>query len=540
MRPIVFSILMLTSGLAFAQDVQPHPPGRIEPVPEAPPSLESVLTEPHLTTPACLETSVHRLKHISAAEAAKKIDAALREKHGIETRVQGLVVESQLIVIPEPVSNSLIVAALPEFVPAVRELIEKADRPPRQFTVEARVTRVDGKQRRLLISPRISTIAGRPANVLIQDGEGHGYELEIIVEDVRPEQEPSPRTGGKTAAATPGGEAVPADAAEVIVKPKRHSADLTEEEIEQKLREKTSLHFESVPLNNAMRQVARQAGINVVLDDLGLMERGVRPTRTVSVDASNLPLGEIVRQLIAPLGLDFRIEDEVLKITSRMRSRGPLMTRTYPVADVATETGKGIPRINLQPLVDKIEAEVHPDSWVHSGGPAVIRPFGNTLIIRQSREGHQLIENLLTSIRHEMAQEPTKLDVRAARALLPPMVVPAQIEPVAATQPAPVEPARLQPEQSEPAPKPVAETRTYAVADLTRLLDGSHEIAWLVDELRPLCSAEEGICASVRADRTKSNLVVHGSAAIHAEVERRLEQIRRIKRHFVSEPARQN
>ena len=538
MRPIVLSILVLTSGLASAQDVQPHPPARIEPVPETPPSLEAA-AEPHLTTPACLETSVHRLKHISAADAARRIDAALREKHAIEPRVRGLVVESQVVVIPEPVSNSLIVAALPEFVAEVRDLVEQADRPPRQFTVEARMTRLDADGTRVLISrPQLRTTAGRPATVRIQDGEGRGYELEIVVEDAgRSEGEAAPGAATKTTAANSSGEAVPADAAEVIVKPKRHSADLTEEEIQQKLREKTSLHFESVPLNNAMRQVAQQAGINVVLDDLGLMERGVRPTRTVSVAASNLPLGEIVRSVLAPLGLDFRIEDEVLKITSRMRSRGPLETRMYPVADVATETQNGIPRVNLQPLVEKIEGEVHPDSWVHNGGPAVIRPFGNSLIVRQSQEGHELIENLLTSIRHDLAREPTKLDVRSARALLPPMLVPAQIEPVAATQPAPAEPWKPDPEQSEPAPRPAAETRSYAVADLTRQADGSHEIAWLVDELRPLCSAEEGICASVRADQTSSNLVVHGSAAIHAEVERRLEQIRRIRRHFAPEPA---
>jgi hypothetical protein len=226
MRPIVLSILMLTSGLASAQDVQPHPPARIEPVPEAPPSLESV-AEPHLTAPACLETSVHRLKHISAAEAATKLDAALREKHGIETRVQGLVVESLLVVIPEPVSNSLIVAARPEFVAEVRELIEKADRPPRQFTVQARMTRLGADGSRLLISrPQIRTTAGRPAMVRIQDSDGRGYELEITVDDVRPEQDSPPAPAARTAAAGQEGEVVLPEGAEVIVKPKRQSADL--------------------------------------------------------------------------------------------------------------------------------------------------------------------------------------------------------------------------------------------------------------------------------------------------------------------------
>ncbi len=179
MRNVLLACLVFTGwNLAAAEPPSTIPQNHKTML--APPIPRPVLRAP--TTP--LKTIVqHRLKYADAKKVAIEIDSALCRKHQIERTQCGSVVESKLVIVPDPVTNSLIVVAAPELADEIRQLIEKADRPPKQYVVEAKIIEIspDGKQA-IKAAPTLMTIAGQPASLSIQQADGLTLELELTVE----------------------------------------------------------------------------------------------------------------------------------------------------------------------------------------------------------------------------------------------------------------------------------------------------------------------------------------------------------------------
>ena len=116
--------------------------------------------------------------------------------------------------------------------------------------------------------------------------------------------------------------------------PDNRSRTEEEKRIEKSLSRQISLHFQEIPLRDVMRHIATVADVNVVLDNLGLEEEGVSTDSPVSIDVNGIRLKSALNLLLEPLHLAYTIEDEVLKVTSRMRQQGRLVVATYPVADL--------------------------------------------------------------------------------------------------------------------------------------------------------------------------------------------------------------
>ncbi|MEX0701642.1 MAG: hypothetical protein WD069_06045 [Planctomycetales bacterium] len=108
----------------------------------------------------------------------------------------------------------------------------------------------------------------------------------------------------------------------------------TELLIEKSLNQKISLHFESRPLSEVMGHIATIADMNIVLDTLGLEEEAIDKSHPVSINVDGIMLRSALNLLLEPMHLTYTVKDEVLKITSRMRQQGELITDTYSVADL--------------------------------------------------------------------------------------------------------------------------------------------------------------------------------------------------------------
>ncbi|HUG91791.1 MAG TPA: hypothetical protein VML55_13215 [Planctomycetaceae bacterium] len=107
-----------------------------------------------------------------------------------------------------------------------------------------------------------------------------------------------------------------------------------EQQIEQSLSRRISLNFEKAPLSEVLKHVAAIADINVALDKQGLEEEGVPTDQEVTIHVEGIMLKSALNLMLKPLHLGYTIEDEVLKITSRMRQQGQLQVRNYTVADL--------------------------------------------------------------------------------------------------------------------------------------------------------------------------------------------------------------
>jgi RNA polymerase sigma factor (sigma-70 family) len=185
--------------------------------------------------------------------------------------------------------------------------------------------------------------------------------------------------------------------------------------IEAKLNEKVSVHIDKQPLGEAVSYLQNYSGVNIVLDPKALSEEGVTSSSPVSLTAEQVPMKSVLKLLLRPLGLTFKIEDEVVLITSPQAVLPQTYPKSYYVGDLVNPKPFG-----LTPLTELIEASVAPGTWmVHDGyGNQVpskknsrgtvpqdqrnaMVPFFLTvsLIVRCSAETHDEIASLLRCLR---------------------------------------------------------------------------------------------------------------------------------------------
>lgn len=221
---------------------------------------------------------------------------------------------------------------------------------------------------------------------------------------------------------------------------KRTDAEL---KIQESLNRAVSLHEDNVPLGEVIKKISAMTDINIVIDPRGVEEEGATTDALVSIDVDGIPLKSVLNLILERFNLAYMIQDDVLKITSRLRQQGQMIAVTYPVADLvvpipnfATGVGVGMnnvdprngslnqaagsmmsvpagmggmggqsmaqvapnvagglnqvgsnPRAPQQPtqstdydtLIELITRTIAPDSWEQVGGPASIQRFETTL-----------------------------------------------------------------------------------------------------------------------------------------------------------------
>ena len=101
--------------------------------------------------------------------------------------------------------------------------------------------------------------------------------------------------------------------------------------IESKLEERISLSVDKKPLEEAVGFLRTYTGLNIVLDPRALSKAGITASWPVSLSAQQVPLKTVIKLLLRPLDLTYKIEDEAVLITSPDNAlRAPSPTLTYP------------------------------------------------------------------------------------------------------------------------------------------------------------------------------------------------------------------
>ena len=110
--------------------------------------------------------------------------------------------------------------------------------------------------------------------------------------------------------------------------------------IEAKLKDTISLNVDKQPLSEAITFLQNYTGLNVVLDPKALNDEGLTSAAPVSLTVNNVQLKTALKLLLRPLGLTYRVEDEVLLITSP-GSTAQMFTKPYYVGDLIMPANKG-------------------------------------------------------------------------------------------------------------------------------------------------------------------------------------------------------
>ena len=111
--------------------------------------------------------------------------------------------------------------------------------------------------------------------------------------------------------------------------------------IEAKLKESISLNVEKQPLGEAVKFIQDYTGLNIVIDPKGLSDEGLTSGAPVSLNVNNVQVKTALKFMLRPLGLTYKVEDEVVMITSPSATQAETFVKTYYVGDLVIPPNKG-------------------------------------------------------------------------------------------------------------------------------------------------------------------------------------------------------
>lgn len=138
------------------------------------------------------------------------------------------------------------------------------------------------------------------------------------------------------------------------------------------LQQRVEVNFQDKPLGEVLDMLSEITGINIVPDPAGFVEENVQTSEQVTLNLRQpVSLRSALRLMLDPLGLDYTVQHETLKITSKRLTQNTLTTVVYDVADLVIPIPNFIPQSN-QNLQDSIRNAIHTLGY---GG--VWRPVGS-------------------------------------------------------------------------------------------------------------------------------------------------------------------
>lgn len=152
-------------------------------------------------------------------------------------------------------------------------------------------------------------------------------------------------------------------------------------DIEKALATPTSCGFQETPLDEVIAQLSKQHGIPMLISTRDLNDVGLAADTPITFQSKGKKLAEVLDGMLAPLQLEWMIEDGVLLIATEDGVGQAVVPHVYRLRP-------GVP--NVGTLVQQIETTVAPASWANKGGPASIVACGpRLLVVAQSYSNHR-------------------------------------------------------------------------------------------------------------------------------------------------------
>lgn len=266
-----------------------------------------------------------------------------------------------------------------------------------------------------------------------------------------------------------------------------------EEKILLALAEPTVVEFEGTPLQDVIGYVQEKHELEIEVDQAALNDAGLSLEMPTTVKSKGLPLRSTLRRLL-PRELTYYVDDDVLMITTQDKASETLVTRTYPVGDLVSNTVEVLPaepvtgggmmgagggmggagggrrsstsRIpsSYSRLIEAMTTTIQPASWdVLSGNGSIVAvPEARSLVISQTHAAHDDVVRLLRALRAARV-----IGEQTARENAPPLHAPPQTptpapatylepraEPTIILPPTPAAPPALPPSTPSASPTP--------------------------------------------------------------------------------------
>ena len=281
--------------------------------------------------------------------------------------------------------------------------ITKPSSPPVKGTpyyrVQLRIIAVDADGQEAIIAEPLLQTTGAAAGITLEEDSGRKFEFHF-------------------SAAEPGAPS-PLPISAVEEKPIRQVGTPTPESLaEASLNKRVSVKAVQQPRREVLKNVARQAGLQVAMEPEVAEASAAKLAAPISVDLEDASLDEALKRLVQPLELAYDVRHDLVMIGFQQPPvvRQPAVptaplpvpvppkssnsddwsVRVYAVSDlVKLDAAKGTP--DFVPLLAALKKDVLPDSWSDKGGQATIRGFDSTssIVVRHTSAGHVAIADYL-------------------------------------------------------------------------------------------------------------------------------------------------
>ncbi|MCA9032018.1 MAG: RNA polymerase sigma factor, partial [Planctomycetaceae bacterium] len=185
------------------------------------------------------------------------------------------------------------------------------------------------------------------------------------------------------------------------------------------LTEETNMEFPGNPLSDVIDYTALMHNIPILIDEAALAEEGIDTDVEVELVLQGVTLQSALEIILADVGgtkLDFVIENEVMKVTTRIAADEIYETRVYDVRALELDD----PEVLVHVLTNTTSG-----AWVQAGtGEGAISYSKGSFIIRQTQRVHREIETLLNNMAKQAASKNYPVPDWPTPKELPPFIPP--------------------------------------------------------------------------------------------------------------------
>ncbi len=137
--------------------------------------------------------------------------------------------------------------------------------------------------------------------------------------------------------------------------------------IEAKLNEPVTVNFDKQPLAEAISFLQNYTGLNIVLDQKALADENVTSASPVDLHLNGMKLKNVLKQMLRPMGLTYKVDDEVLLITNPQASMASTYSKPYYVGDLILTPKSDTNNLGLPPGVTPTGVPAQPTSLQTQG-----------------------------------------------------------------------------------------------------------------------------------------------------------------------------
>ncbi len=190
--------------------------------------------------------------------------------------------------------------------------------------------------------------------------------------------------------------------------------------INKALQQPLDIDFNQTPFSDVIDYFRVNIPVPIHIDEQALKDSGIDIHSPQTVQLRGLPAGKCFEHFLKTYKLCFTVVDEVIWITTYDEACKRTTARVYPIGDLLIRASQGDTpsravqndiangKVLAEDFARTVQAIVRPPSWVNIGGPGSISYFppARSLIVHQTHEVHNEIEQFLTDLRTKLKEQP--------------------------------------------------------------------------------------------------------------------------------------